>query len=219
MSDTISFPDPESVSDARTFLARAARVDDTAVRLVLRGGVLAVYSAALSPRGLMDRGFTVLGLRTMRATSASDLDVVVPLRGLLDRLATPASASGSSLDLVIPDQRVATVWAGISPPRSGWLPVGDVPAAVLADTARRGVADVADAVPTAAGDHVVQSVRQSVWTRPIGDREDLPGGAAFAADAFGFIPDGDESVPIFASGPWIRLSPRRGHILARRSAS
>jgi len=160
----------------------------------------------------------VLGLRTMRATSASDLDLVVPVRGVLDRLATPDSSSGAALDLVLPDQRVATVWAGISPPRSGWLPVGDVSAATLIDTARRGVQEVAAAVPTAAGDHIVHSVRQAVWTRPVDDRDDLPSGAAFAADAFGFIPDGDERVPLFASGSWVRLSPRRGHILARRSA-
>ncbi|PSL39722.1 hypothetical protein CLV49_3369 [Labedella gwakjiensis] len=218
MSSTITFPDPASLSDARTYLARAARVDDTAVRLVLRGGVLALYTAALSPRGLMDRGFTVLGLRTMRAASGSDLDIVVPVRSILDRIATPGPDAGPPLDLALPDQRVTTVWAGISPPRSGWLPIGDVSAATLVETARRGVADVADAVPEAAGDHVVHSIRQAVWTRPIGDRDDLPSGAAFAADALGFIPDGDENVPIFASGSWVRLSPRRGHVLARRSA-
>ncbi|RUQ97533.1 hypothetical protein [Labedella endophytica] len=218
MSTTITFPDPASVSDLRTFLTRAARVDDTAVRLVLAGGVLALYTAALSPRGLMDRGFTVLGLRTMRAASETDLDIVVPVRGVLDRLATPDTSSGESLDLVLPDQRVGTVWAGISPPRSGWLPVGEVPAAALADATRSGVAEVADSVPTAAGDHIVHSVRQGVWARPIAGRDDLPAGAAFAADAYGFIPDGAESVPIFASGSWVRLSPRRGHVLARRSA-
>ena len=219
MSATITFPDPGSVADARTYLSRAARVDNTAVRLVLRAGVLALYTAALSPRGLLDRGFTVLGLRTMRATSETDLDVVVPVRGVLDRLATPESVSGNVLDLVLPDQRVATVWAGISPPRGEWLSIGGVRAATLSDAARRGVAEVADAIPTAAGDHVVQSVRQSVWMRPLDEREDVPGGAAFAADALGFIPDPDERVPLFASGSWVRLSPARGHILARRSAT
>jgi hypothetical protein len=218
MSATISFPDSASVSDARTFLTRAARVDDTAVRLVITGGVLALYTSALSPRGLLDRGFTVLGLRTMRASSAGDLDVVVPVRGILDRLATAESASGASLDVVLPDQRVSTVWAGISPPRSGWLPVGDLPAGTLIDTARRGVAEVADALPTAAGDHIVHSVRQSVWARALEERDDVPAGAAFAADAYGFVPDAAEVVPVFASGSWVRLSPRRGHILARRSS-
>jgi hypothetical protein len=211
MSATISFPDSASVSDARTFLTRAARVDDTAVRLVLTGGVLALYTSALSPRGLLDRGFTVLGLRTMRASSAGDLDVVVPVRGILDRLATAESASGASLDVVLPDQRVST-------PRSGWLPVGDLPAGTLIDTARRGVAEVADALPTAAGDHIVHSVRQSVWARALEERDDVPAGAAFAADAYGFVPDAAEVVPVFASGSWVRLSPRRGHILARRSS-
>lgn len=218
MSAIISFPDTASVTDARTFLARAARVDDTAVRLVLRGGVLALYAAALSPRGLLDRGFTVLGLRTMRAAGDADLDVVVPLRGLLDRLATPESMAGSSLDLVLPDQRVGTVWAGVSPPRADWLPVGEIAASSLRSAARRGVEEVAAAVPTDAGDHIVHSVRQAVWTRPVEGRDDLPAGAAFAADAFGFIADEDETVPLFASGPWVRLSPRRGHVLARRSS-
>lgn len=218
MNALITFPDPASVSDVRTFLARAARVDDTAVRLQLRSGVLALYVAAFSPRGLLDRGPTVLGLRTMRASGGGDLDVVVPLRSVLDRLATEESSSGRSLELPVPDQRVSTVWAGIAPPRSGWLPVGDIPAGALADAARDGAAEVGAAVPTDAGDHIVQSVRQSVWNRPVGERVDLPAGAAFAADAFGFLGERDEPVPLFASGPWLRLSPRRGHVLARRAA-
>ncbi len=91
-----------------------------------------------------------------------------------------------------------------------------MPAALLTDHARRGAVEVAKAVPTAAGDHIVHSVRQAVWTRSIDGRDDIPAGAAFAADAFGFLAEGTEDVPVLVSGPWVRLSPRRGHVLARR---
>ncbi|RWZ51914.1 hypothetical protein ELQ90_07485 [Labedella phragmitis] len=219
MSVTISFTTADAVADMRTFLSRAARVDDTAARLVVRGDVLAVYVAAFSPKGLLDRGFTVLGLRTVRVVATGDLDLVVPLRSVLDRLATPEMASGDRLAVVLPAQQMTTVWAGISPPRSGWLPVGSVSSTVLADHARRGAIEVAKAVPTAAGDHIVHSVRQAVWTRSIEGRDDVPAGAAFAADAFGFLADPLEEVPLFVSGPWVRLSPRRGHILARRGVA
>lgn len=216
MSATISFLTTDAVTDMRTFLSRAARVDDTAVHLVVRGDVLAVSVAAFSPKGLLDRGFTVLGLRTVRVAPTGDLDVVVPLRGVLDRLAAPELGSGERLGITLPDQQITTVWTGISPPRYGWLPVGSLPSGVLAEHARRGAVEVAKAVPTAAGDHIVHSVRLAVWTRSIEGRDDVPAGAAFAADAFGFLADPLEEVPLFVSGPWLRLSPRRGHVLARR---
>ncbi|RWZ61606.1 hypothetical protein ELQ92_09190 [Labedella populi] len=178
--------------------------------------MLAVSVAAFSPKGLLDRGFTVLGLRTVRVVPSGDLDLVVALRAVLDRLATPELASGERLSITLPDQQITTVWTGISPPRSGWLPVGSLPSGTLADHARRGAVEVAKAVPTAAGDHIVHSVRLAVWTRSVEGRDDIPAGAAFAADAFGFLADPHEEVPVFVNGPWVRLSPHRGHILARR---
>jgi hypothetical protein len=219
MGATISFPSTDALADVRTFLARAARVDDTAVRFVVDRRVLALYAAAFWPRGLLDRGFTVLGLRTMGVLTEEHVDAVVSLRAVLDRLAAPELAAVAPPALALPDQQVSTVWAGISPPRAGWLPVGTVASSTLAEQARRGAAEVAEVVPTAAGDHVVQSIRQAVWTRSIEGRDDIPAGAAFAADAFGFLGDPAEEVPVFVCGPWIRLSSRRGHVLARRGVA
>ena len=54
------------------------------------------------------------------------------------------------------------------------------------------------------------------WCRPLTpDLPDVPAGTAFAADALGFLDDG-EPVALFRAGPWARATTRRGHVLARR---
>jgi hypothetical protein len=60
-------------------------------------------------------------------------------------------------------------------------------------------------------------VRAEVWGRPIDGLEYVPAGAAFAAESLGFLAD-DEPVTILETGPWTRLTTRRGHTLVRRQA-
>src|SRR5215218_3638055 len=87
MVQQITLADSLSLGDLHTYLQRAGRVEDGSVRLIAGSGVLAVYTAILYPRGLMDETPTVLGLRTFAIGGEVEFDAVVPIRSLLDRVA------------------------------------------------------------------------------------------------------------------------------------
>lgn len=216
MSQSFSLVDTFAVTDLQVYLSRAGRVEDGSVRLIAGTGVLAVYTAILYPHGLMDRIPTVLGLRTFATDPAVSFDAVVPSRSLLDRLARVADGA-SEVDPIrvsVPLEVSTVTWAGISPPRGGWLRVGATSKAVLETAAKAGIDEVAAAIPTGTGEQLVQRVRGEVWGRPIDGIDFVPAGAAFAATSLGFLDDA--AVPIYETGPWTRLTTRSGHILVRR---
>ncbi len=222
MSDSFSLVDRYAVGDMQTYLSRAGRVEDGSVRLIAAGGVLAAYTAIFYPRGILDESPTVLGLRTFALAGTPDFDAVVPARSLLERLARAeavAAAQGSAdsgpVTLSLPHQVSTVTWAGISPPKGGWVPQDPADAATLERVARAGIDEVAAAVPSGVGEQIVQRVRTEVWGRPIESLEHVPAGAAFAAFSLGFL-SADEPVQIFETGPWTRLSTSRGHVLVRR---
>ncbi|RZU64853.1 hypothetical protein EV379_1164 [Microterricola gilva] len=222
MSESFSLVDRYAVGDMQTYLSRAGRVEDGSVRLIAAGGVLAAYTAIFYPRGILDESPTVLGLRTFALTGEAAFDAVVPARSLLERLARAeavVSAQGSGdtgpVTLSLPHQVSTVTWAGISPPKGGWVPQEPVDAATLEGVARAGIDEVAAAVPSGVGEQIVQRVRTEVWGRPIESLEHIPAGAAFAAFTLGFLA-ADEPVQIFETGPWTRLSTSRGHVLVRR---
>lgn len=224
MSQSFSLVDSLAVADLQTYLSRAARVEEGSVRLIAGSGVLAVYTAILYPRGLLDETPTVLGLRTFATGAEVTFDVVVPIRSLLDRVARvreSAEAAGESdgapLEIRLPLEVSTVTWAGISPPRGGWRAVGETTSELLQSLAQAGVAEVAEAVPTGTGEQLVQRVRAEVWGRPIEGLEYIPTGAAFAADSLGFLGD-DTPVTIHETGTWTRLTTRRGHTLVRRAS-
>lgn len=214
MTAVLRLADAPSARDLATFVARAKHLDSAgAARLSGAGGVLAVYVSPLHGGG----GPDVLGLRTFGLREPSDLDAVVPLAALTDRLARPPL----SPDLPVPPvPGTAASWAGVSPPRRGWTPLGHVDTEVLRETARAGIAEVAAGVPDVAGSAAVARFRAAVWGRsmPTGPGLDagarIPAGAAFAAEGLGFLDV--EPVAVFAAGPWHRLSTSRGHVLVRR---
>lgn len=218
MSQSFSLTDSRSLGDLQVYLSRAGRVEDGSVRLISAAGVLAVYTAILYPRGLLDSSPTVLGLRTFALTEQVDLDVVVPVRSLLDRVARLQAAvvdPGAPVTVTVPLQVSTVTWAGISPPRGGWQPHGETDAAPLEAAARAGIDEVAASIPTGTGEQLVQRVRSEVWGRPIDGLEFVPAGAGFAAVTLGFL-SADEPVRLFETGPWTRLSTSRGHVLVRR---
>ncbi len=247
MSQSFSLQDTLAAADLQTYLSRAARVEEGSVRLIAGSGVLAVYTAILYPRGLLDQTPTVLGLRTFLTAPDVAFDVVVPIRSLLDRLARVREAAESAaaaseqgaveeegrdgddngavdgavesapLEVRLPMEAPSVTWAGISPPRGGWRQVGETSYELLQSTAAAGIAEVADAVPTGTGEQLVQRVRAEVWGRPIEALEYVPAGATFAAESLGFLAEG-EPVTILETGPWTRLTTRRGHTLIRRQA-
>jgi len=220
MSDAFSLQDPLALGDFRTYLGRAGRVEDGSVRLIAGGGVLAAYAAVLYPAGLLDESPTVLGLRTFALPLKEEFDVVVPLGSLLRRVdSAEAEIVDASAPVVvrIPLQVNSVTWAAISPPRGGWMALDPIPSILLEAAGHDGIREVAETIPDGTGEAIVHRVRSEVWGRPIRGFDHIPTGAGFAALTLGFLGD-DEQVPVFETGPWTRLSTKRGHILVKRRA-
>jgi hypothetical protein len=218
MSQSFSLTDSLSLGDLQVYLSRASRVEDGSVRLISAAGVLAVYTAILYPRGLLDASPTVLALRTFALSEPVVLDVVVPLRSLLDRIArlqTVPQPVDAPVVVAVPLQVSTVTWAGISPPQGGWASHGETDAARLEDAARAGIDEVASVIPAGTGEQIVQRVRSEVWGKPVDGLDFVPAGAGFAAFSLGFL-SADEPVALYETGPWTRLSTSRGHVLVRR---
>jgi len=207
VSARLNFPDPHTARDLLTFASRVARLGDEAVRLVAASGVLAVSAAPLAPRGLLDATPTVLGMRVLAVDPELSCDLLVRADSLSPALEDDAAVS-------LPESAVSAAWAGVSPPRTGWTDAGEIPASVLAARAQWGIAAVAEAVPTDAGEEIVRTVRAQVWGAPDEELGGLARGAAFAAFALGFIA-GEEQAVVRTAGPWTRLTLHRGHVLVR----
>jgi hypothetical protein len=231
MSHSITLQDPLALDDLITYVGRAVRVDDGSARLIGAGGVLAAYVGVFYPSGILDDSPTVLGLRTFALPENESLDVVVPVAALLDRLrsgrgegASGAIQARGQLDatapvtVALPATGKTASWAAISPPRGGWSPLAPASAAALDASARAGIDEIATAIPTGTGEQIVHKVRSQVWGRPIPGFEHIPAGAGFAALSLGFLGEDDE-VGVFETGPWMRLTTRRGHVLTKRRSS
>ena len=222
MTRTFTLVDSLALGDLHVFLGRALRVEDGSVRLIAGSGVLAVYVPVLHPLGLLDESPTVLGLRTFALQGQDAFDAVVPVRSLLARveglLESAAAADPTEGIVVTVPMEVNTVtWAAISPPRGGWRVLPRVESQVLEDAAHAGIAAVAAAIPDGTGEQIVHRVRTEIWGRPIDSIDFVPAGAAFAAVSLGFLAS-DEPVSIYESGPWTRLTTKRGHVLVKRRA-
>lgn len=207
MSPRLILADAESAADALTFAGRADRFTDEAVRLQATGGVLVMTAAALAPRGMGDPTPTVLALRTLAADPELVCDVVVEASAL-------SAVPDEAVAIQLPETALAPAWAGIAPPRTGWTPGDGIDASALAAKAQGGIARVADAVPTDAGEDVVRAIRASVWGGADEDLNGLPLGVAYAAMSMGFI-SGAETARVYTSGPWTRVTLARGHVLVR----
>ena len=221
MTDAFTLQDSLALGDLRTYLGRAGRVEDGSVRVIAGGGVLAVYAAVLYPAGLLDESPTVLGLRTFALPEREQFDVVVPLGSLLRRIDTAEASvtdAAAPVTVAIPMQVNSVTWAAISPPRGGWTALDSVASSLLDSVAREGIHEVATAIPDGTGEAIVHRVRSEVWGRPIRGLEHVPAGAGFAALTLGFLTEADEAVPIYETGPWTRLTTKRGHILIKRRA-
>ena len=224
MSRSFTLVDSLALGDLHVFLGRALRVEDGSVRLIAGSGILAVYVSVLHPSGLLDESPTVLGLRTFALTTpegaeADAFDAVVPVRSLLMRVETvlEAAQEGEPVTVRLPLEVNSVSWAAISPPRGGWLSLDTTSATVLDAVARAGIDAVAEAIPTGTGEQIVHKVRTEIWGRPITGFDHIPSGAAFAALSLGFLGE-DDSVAVYESGPWTRLTTRRGHVLVKRRA-
>ncbi|MBP2414274.1 hypothetical protein JOF48_003073 [Arthrobacter stackebrandtii] len=211
-TEELVLDDAGTVADLRTFVSRARTADDGAIRLQGAGHVLAAYVCVMRGKLLGEGTPTVLGLRTMALGTPSDIDVTVSLSSVADRL---ARMGGDDLRLPIPPVAVHESWAGIGAPRGAWAELGTMDTDALIDVAKTGVQEIGQIIPVNPGALLVNNIRASVWGRPIdGAPGALPGGAAFAGYALGFLVPG-ETASVFSSHNWLRLSTARGHILVK----
>ncbi|MEY4436844.1 MAG: hypothetical protein RL100_308 [Actinomycetota bacterium] len=207
--------DEQSAVDLQSFLNRARRLDpEGMVRLRAFGEVLAAYVAPIFAGSLMDSGPTVLGLRTSELAAPAEIDVVVPIAAMQERLARLLDSPDTKEFKVQLVESARAPWAGISPPRQGWVAMGSINETRLTQVARDGIAEVAAAIPESVGGPIAARIRGEVWGRGIDLESMVPTGAAFAAAGLGFLTENEE-VGLFHADGWIRLSSMHGHVLAK----
>jgi hypothetical protein len=213
MINPFSLADEQTAADLQAYLARAKRLDpDGLVRLRAFGDVLAAYVAPIYSGNLMDSGPTVLGLRTCELAEPAEIDVLVPIAAVQERLARQLAEGADTKEFKI--QLVETQrapWAGISPPRQGWEQVGTINESLLTQIARDGIAEVAASLPESVGGPIAARIRGEIWGRGIDLESKIPTGAAFAAAGLGFLTENEE-VGLYQAEGWIRLSLSLIHI-------
>lgn len=221
MKNDFTLADRASTLDLQAYLTRAKRLDPAGmVRVRAFGAVLACYVAPIFAGSLMEQGPTVLGLRTSELLKDAEVDIVVPITAMLDRLAALAANDDNwkgKYHVVLPDS-VRAPWSGIQPPRSGWELVGEISEEQLTQIAKDGIAEVADSLPESVGGPIAARIRGEIWGRSMEGDSPVPTGAAFVAAGLGFLTE-NEVVPIYQTQGWIRLSPMNGHVLSKVAQS
>jgi hypothetical protein len=206
----IDFGDPRGLADLGTYLGRASRANpEGAVRLQVLGHLLVTTVAVIEGTGLMGEG-TVLVMRVVTIAPSDDIDATVSFASVNDRLAR----EGNGAVLSVPPTTVRAPWSGLTPPRDGWEPVGQLDDDVIDSIARQGISQVAEGTPENAGGHAVDSLRRRTWGAMSDTVPPIAAGLAFGAHVLGFTSAG-ESASIAAHGRWTRLSTSRGHVLVR----
>lgn len=243
MTATLHFDDARLRDDLATYFGRAGRIEDGAVRVQElpatsgRPAAVACWVPVLRPMGILDTSPLVIGVRAFPATITGvedadrhdgALDVVVPLRGFLDRLARTPATDDEARELPLPPDRRHEAWTGRRPPLTGWQQLGPVDTAMLIRVAEEGIARVGEASGGGMlGQIQAERVRTEVWTAPLfsldGQSADAsadvpPAGASFAAHALGFL-RADELAQLAVSTGWWRLATPAGQVLVQRRAS
>lgn len=218
MQNSFQLLDEQTALDLQSYLTRAKKMDPKgAVRLRAFGNLLTAYVAPLYTANILDDGPTVLGLRTMELSSETEVNVLVPIQAVLDRLALEFEKPEEKERFVFNLQSTERVpWAGVSPPRTGWVDAGTLSESMLTNVAKRGIAEVAETIPESVGGPIAARIRAEVWGRAIDLNSKVPAGAAFAAAGLGFLVR-DQEVPVFHSQGWVRISSEFGHVLSKEA--
>lgn len=211
MAHTFTLASDPARLDAIQFLERASRVNNGAARVIAVDDALLMYVAVLTPRGLLDRTPTVLGLRVFALASSAAFDVIVPLESLIHRL--KVTGEGGDQQTTVPAESPSLSWSSIVPPQGGWKRRLSVSAQSLNAAAAEGIARVAESIPDSVGESVLQKVRAEIWGAIIPGHKRIPAGAAFAAEALGFL--GEKSLSVHTVDNWVRVSSRQGNVLVR----
>jgi hypothetical protein len=217
MKNEFLLADRETAVDLQAFLLRAKRMDAQGlVRLRAYGRVLAAYVAPIFAGSLMDSGPTVIGLRTCELANETEVEALVPITAVLDRLARVLESDlwhPKESKISLPANERAA-WAGITPPRAGWVQFDTINETVLTDVAKAGIAEVAQTLPESVGGPIAARIRGEIWGRAIELGSKVPTGAAFVAAGLGFLTE-KEDVAIYEVDNWVRLSSLHGHVIAR----
>lgn len=214
MDDELALSSALDLADLTTFMSRAATLGCEHVRLSAHGNALVASVAVLTRASLLDTTPVVLGVRVFELATPSNLDRVILVRALADRLAH------ADVTLPMPPAVPGVSWSGVAPPSGGWLPAGKISETELEAIAREGIAEVASV--SGNGTLIVARVRTEVWSRMRHfSGIDVPAGVAFAAYGLGFLAAEANSSPepagvsVSRTANWTRLSTSRGHVLLR----
>jgi hypothetical protein len=218
MKNTFQLLDEQTALDLKSYLTRAKKMDQKGtVRLRAFGTLLTAYVAPLYNANILDEGPTVLGLRTMELKSEAEINILVPIQSVLDRIAFELEKPETEERFVFDMASTERVpWAGVSPPRTGWVEAGFLPEELLTGTAKKGITEVAETIPESVGGPIAARIRAEVWGRAMDVQSKVPAGAAFAAAGLGFLVK-DQEVPVFHSQGWVRLSTEFGHVLSKEA--
>lgn len=218
MNKDFELTDEQSLRDLQSYLSRAKRLDpDGLVRLRAYGNVLAAYVAPLFSGSILGGGLTVIGLRTTELAKETEVDRLVSISSVLDRLARLLESGSTEYRIEVPEASQRAAWAGISPPRSGWVAGGVIDEPELTALARAGIQEVSDTLPASVGGPIAARIRQEIWGRGIEQDTRIPTGAAFVAAGLGFMTE-NEKVAVYFADNWVRLSTEFGHVIAREAA-
>ncbi|MFD4292543.1 hypothetical protein ACFWPA_14425 [Rhodococcus sp. NPDC058505] len=201
-------PDSGERANLAAFLARAVRLDDSAVVRMRRRDDAHVVAWVTT-------GFDTIASRVVAARLRPD-DIVAAADGLLHAL----DAAGEEIDPGFP---MDSAWRGALPPDGGWVHVDDLPARLLIDLARQGT--------EVAAEHGGHGPPASLLEQEVlavdggGEQVGITMRTVFALAAMGFVPGGDvesavvdpaELVRVRAARTWLRLDARYGSVAARR---
>jgi hypothetical protein len=211
----VHLADEGEAADLVAFLSRLLHYDrSAAVRLQAAGTALAVFGRPPS--------FEVLAIRAVRLAKPYEhgldvtLDVTVSAGELLESVDEQAATAA------VPAAVTGPAWAGVLPPRGGWLPEPGLPAPdALRATVRAAVAEFQARTQELAVERRTRAeldrIGRDIWSRTIGETR-LPVRAVHAAQSLGFMrPAADEETALFSSGAWLRLRTPYGSIAVRRA--
>ncbi|MFL6111717.1 MAG: hypothetical protein ACJ786_10240 [Catenulispora sp.] len=216
---------PDEAADLGGYLTRLLRFDKAAaVRVVASGPAVGVYGRP---------PFDVLTLRTLALVAKSEGE----REGERESVSSPPGAAapadlditvsaGDLLHAIVPDGTLAlprpltgaTAWTGFLPPRTGWQPAGELPAAEVETAALAAIGEFkqrAEAIPDRERTRAaVDRIAAEIWDRPLS--LGLPVRAAHAARAMGFLGSAQSATTaVRSAGRWLRLDAPYGTIVLR----
>lgn len=222
-NSTLILGDARDARDLDQFLTRAVGIRDGVVRVIARSKMAAFHVAAGFPLMLGAGAATFVAQRGVALAQDAELDVVVPISEVRDRLARLArtdAAGPRTLD--VPPSRPSAPWTSTLPLGAAWAPVAQVPDDAWVAAARGVAMRVQEALPEQPGQPLVFTARDAVWSSEESELgAGVLSGAPFLAHAYGFLaPQGVSRMFSTGEGPgsWRRLSSRGGTLMWRMGA-